>query len=421
LLLTRRQLAIPPVAIHPWTFGFLSAPGGIFYWGISALLVPYLLRAHGVSVDRIAGVAAVATLPNLWSFLTSPIIDLGLRRRTWILLFAALTALCGWLAITGIAGSLAWLTVFLFAGNIAQCMIGNAVGALMSTVEPSVRGRAGGWYQAGNIGGGSLVGGALIGLAGHIPLSLLALVAALATFGPALVVLFIHETPLPHLAPKPLFAALFHDVWDVLRARRTWLGLAFFCSPAGTGALGNLISGVGPDYHVSGGLVAWLTGPAGSVLMGVGCAVGGWICDRIHRKTCYALFGLANAASAAILWLGPLTPSTYTVGLVAYSFTVGLVYAAFSSLVLEVLGHRRRGAATGYALLYSSGNLGLIYMTWLDGFGYRQGGARGLMATEILAGGIGSLILLWIARHALRRWRHLTDLPGLPAARPTAR
>ena len=87
-------------------------------------------------------------------------------------------------------------------------------------------------------------------------------------------------------------------------------------------------------------------------------------------------------------------------------------FASYSALILEVLGHRKRGAATGYALLSSSGNLGLVYMTWLDGLGYQWGGARGLMMTEALAGGIGALALLVLARHAVRRWPHLTDVPA---------
>lgn len=401
--------------IPPWIFGFLAAPCGIFYWGVSALLVPYLLRRHGVSVDRIATVVAVASLPNVWSFLTSPIIDLGLRRRTWILLFAALTALCAWLAISGISGSLAWLTALIFLGNVTQALINSAAGALMSTVQPDVRGRAGGWFQAGNVGGGSLVGGALIWLADRIPLPLLALVSVLMVFGPALVVFLIHEAPLPLLAPKPLFTAMFRDVWDVLSARRTWLGLLFFCSPAGSGALNNLISGVGPDYHASGELVATVTGAGAAVLMGAGCALGGFICDRVHRKTCYALFGLCCAAFTSYLWLGPATAVTYACGYAGYSFSIGLCFAAYSALILEVLGHRQRGAATGYALLSSSGNVCVIYMTWLDGLGYRLGGARGLMMTETLACAGASVILLLVARHAIRHWPHLTGNPVLAA------
>ena len=53
---------------------------------IIVILMPYVLRQQGVAVDRIAEIVAVASIPNVWYFLYSPVVDLGLRRRTWILL-----------------------------------------------------------------------------------------------------------------------------------------------------------------------------------------------------------------------------------------------------------------------------------------------------------------------------------------------
>ena len=403
--------------IPPWLFCLLALPSGVAGWSVGSLLLPYMLRKHGVAVDSIAAVLVIASLPNVWSFLTSPVNDLGFSRRTSVLLFSALIAFFGCAAIFCVDGSLAVMTVILFSSHVIATLIGSAAGALMSTVEPSIRGRAAGWYQAGNIGVSAVMGGALIWLSDRVPLPLLALAAVAIIFVPSLVVLFIPETPLPRLAPKLLFTAFFHDVWLVLSARRTWLGLVFFLSPVGAGGLTNLISSVGPDYHASGDLVALITGAGGGVLMGIGCVLGGWVCDRVHRKTCYAVFGMFVAASAAYLWLAPTTAFTYAIGYAAYSFSTGLTFAAYSALVLEVLGRRHRGAATGYALLNSSGNVALLYMTWLDGLGYRYGGVRGLMITETLAGGIGAIILLLIARHAVRCWPHLTDIHMLPAAK----
>jgi MFS family permease len=398
-------------------FGVLSLSSGAFYWGVTALLVPYLLRKHGVAVNEISEVAAIASLPNIWGFLTSPVIDLGFKRRTWVLLCVGLTGVCGWFAIAGISGSIPLLTALLFAGNVLVTMAQSAMGALMSTVDTSVRGRAGGWFQAGNIGGGSLVGGSLIWLSDRVSLPLLALAGVVTVCGPALIVFLIRELPIVRLTAKASFTALFEDMRLFLTSRRTWLGLAFFCSPIGTGALSNLISSVGVDYNASGDLVAFVTGVGGAILMGIGCALGGLICDRVHRKTCYAGFGLLGAAAAAYLGLAHHTAFTYASGYAVYAFAIGLNFAAYSALILEVLGSRARGAATGFALLSSSGNISLIYMTWLDGLGYRAGGAQGLMLTEALVGGTGAIVFLFIARHAIRRWPHLTDVPVAVAAK----
>jgi hypothetical protein len=62
-------------------------------------------------------------------------------------------------------------------------------------------------------------------------------------------------------------------------------------------------------------------------------------------------------------------------------------------------------AATGFALMLSFGNLPVAYMTWVDGAGYKHGGARGLMSADALASGIGGLLLLVLARYCARRWK----------------
>jgi PAT family beta-lactamase induction signal transducer AmpG len=373
--------------------------------GVVGLLVPYLLRSHGVTVDRIAEVIAVASIPFMCSFLFAPVVDLGFPRRTWVLLSAVITGLVASAAIVLSTGSLPLLTSLLFVTNVAITLLNSANGGLMSEVRPEVRGRAGGFYQAGNFGGGALGGGGLIWLAGRASLPGLAAVTALFIMGPALTALWIHEAPSLKLSIGTQFSALLYDVKDVLSARRTWLGLAYFLSPTGVGAVTSLISSVGPDYHASGTEVAFATGVSGGVLLALGALAGGWICDRTDCKTAYAVFGLLVAMSAVWLSLGPARPFTFMAGYSAYALTTGLANSAYVALVLEVLGKRKRGASTGYALMSSCGNVPTIYMTSLDGIGYRYGGARGLMAADAVVGGLGGLILLAVARNLVKRDR----------------
>jgi MFS family permease len=127
----------------PWLFGLLSLPYGVFN-NVTTILMPFLLRKHGVSVDRIAEVVAISYIPSVWYFLWSPIVDLGLRRRTWILIAAGVSALCGGLAVMISAGSLALLTALLVAGNAVVMLLSSANGAILTTLHPSVRGRASG-------------------------------------------------------------------------------------------------------------------------------------------------------------------------------------------------------------------------------------------------------------------------------------
>ena len=102
--------------------------------------------------------------------------------------------------------------------------------------------------------------------------------------------------------------------------------------------------------------------------------------------------------------LGPANAFTYTGGYIGYSLGAGFAYAAFTALVLEVLGKRRHAAGSAYSLLVASGNVPITYMTWADGVAYKHFGVKGLMGADALANGAGAVLLLLFARFAARRW-----------------
>ena len=387
----------------PWLFGILSIPYGTFN-GIIIVLIPFFLRKHGVSPDQIANVIAISSIPNVWYFLWSPVVDIGLLRRTWVMIAAGVSAVCGSIAIATPALSLTQLTVLLLAGNVVAMLLSSACGAILTHLNPTMRGRASGWYQAGNLGGGAIGAGAAIWLSDKTSLPVLAFAAGVMVFVPSLAALLIVEERTPRIALIPLFRGLGHDVWDVLRSRATLIGLVFFLSPVGSSAVANLISSVGPDYHATDSQVAWVSGLAGGLLSALGCVIGGFVCDRMNRMTAYALAGLLSAVFSVWMALGPATPFTYAGGYTGYALASGIAYAAFTALELDVLGKRRHAAGTAYSLLGASGNLPIVYMTWLDGVGYKYAGARGLMGVDALANGIGAVILLLFASYCARRW-----------------
>src|SRR2546422_4357455 len=191
----------------PWLFGILSIPYGVFN-GILVVLIPFLLRKHGVSPDRIANVIAISSIPNVWYFLWSPVVDTGLLRRTWVLIAAAVSGVCGAIAIAAASLSLTQLTVLLLAGNVVAMLLSSACGAVLTTLDPAKRGRASGWYQAGNLGGGALGAGALVWAADKAPLPVLAAAGALFVFLPSLAALAIVETRPHRMSIGPLFRAL---------------------------------------------------------------------------------------------------------------------------------------------------------------------------------------------------------------------
>lgn len=392
----------------PALFAVLVLPYA-FATAVTILLMPYLLRKYGMSVDQIARIVVVANLPLIWSFFWSPLVDVGLRRRSWAAFSALGAGLTAGAAILGIHGSHVLVTALLFLMNAFGGLLGSSCGALLTAMPIALRGRSAGWYQGGNTGGAAIGGGLFIWLADHVSLPVIAVVITAAIWLPVFAALLIQEPPPVRRALGPQAAALVHDMKEIFRSRRTWLGLVLLLSPVGSAAIGNLISALGPDYHASGTEVLWITGIGGGLLSALGCFVGGVVADKIGRTFAYALAGGFAALFGVYLAIAPATPFTYAAGYSGYAVSAGFAYAVYTAIVLDIVGHRKNAAATGYAVLNSAGNLPIAYMTWLDGLGYRHWGARGLMATDAAANGSFGIILLFVAIFLGRHWNHAND------------
>jgi MFS family permease len=395
----------------PPLFAVLVLPYA-FTTSATVLLMPYLLRKYGMSVDQIAKIVVVANLPSIWSFFWSPLADVGLARRTWLIFSALGAGLAGGAAILGVQGSPAVLTALLFLMNAFSGLLSSACGALLTAMPIALRGRSAGWYQGGNTGGAAIGGGLFIWLADHASLSSVAAVVLAAMLLPALTAFLIKELPPIRRAIRPQIAGLAHDMGEIFRSRRTWIGFVFLLSPVGSAAIGNLISGMGQDYHASGNEVLWVTGIGGGLLSALGCLIGGVVADKIGRMFAYALAGGMAALFGVYLGFAPATPVTYGAGYSGYAVSAGFAYAVFTAMVLDILGRRKHAAASGYAVLNSAGNLPIVYMTWLDGMGYQRWGARGLMATDAAANGGFGIVLLLVAIFLGRHWNHLSQENG---------
>jgi MFS family permease len=395
----------------PALFAALVLPYA-FTTSVTVLLMPYLLRKHGISVDRIASIVVVANLPLIWSFLWSPLADMGLRRRSWVFCSALGASLAGGAAILNAGASQILLTALLFLMSAFGGLLSSACGALLTAMPVELRGRSAGWYQGGNTGGIALGGALFIRLADHASLPVVAAVTLAAMLLPALAALVIQEPTPVRRAIRPQVAALVRDMGEIFRSRRTWIGLLFLLSPVGSAAIGNLISGMGQDYHASGNEVLWVTGIGGGLLSALGCFIGGVVADKIGRMFAYALAGCLASVFGLYLGFAPATPLTYAAGYSGYSVSAGFAYAVFTAMVLDIVGRREHAAASGYAVLNSAGNLPVAYMTWLDGLGYRHGGARGLMATDAAANGVFGSVLLLVAILQDRHWNHRSQENG---------
>jgi MFS family permease len=308
-----------------------------------------------------------------------------LSRRHWVLCGNLVAAALLLVAI--LLPRPKFLTLFaavLVAGNVVYTFAFIALMGLMAELLPdSVRGKAGGWFQAGNAGGIPLLGGASLWLIERVSLAHAAVGIALISFVPALPVLFIDE-PGRSLAPnREVFLTMFREIKILLKKQQTWLGLIFFLSPIGACAAYTLFSAVGTDYHASPKTVLWVTAlPGGVTAIALGALTAGAINDYFPRRKTYIFFGALVGLMGAGMAGAPIRPATFCVGALAYEFAAGMTMATFTALALELSGGEPTLAGTRMALFSAASYLPLSYMTWVDGMGDQAWGVRGLFRTD---------------------------------------
>lgn len=392
-------------ASHPAAFLVLGSPFGVMSGYLTVALAWQLSKA-GLSVEQVGTLVAVSFIPHTWKFLWAPVLDTTLRRRTWYLLGAVPSAL-GILAsgmVPATPAGLPMLTAVVLASNVAVTFVAMAVEGLMahSTAEDR-KGRAAGWFQAGNLGGNGIGGGAGLWMAQVLPEPWMA-AAVLGAFCAlcCTALLFVAEPPAAaaHAAPRRRYlhelVEVAKDLWRVARSRRGYLALLICFLPIGSGAASGLWSAVADDWHASANTVALATGVFSGIVSAAGCIAGGFLCDRMDRKAAYGVFGLLLAAVAIGMAVAPRTEAMYIAFTTAYSFVCGLCYAAFSAVVLEAIG--RGAAATKYSVFASLSNMPIAYMTVVDAAGHTRWGVHGLLLADAGAGVLGLLLFAAIAR-----------------------
>lgn len=376
-------------ATHPVIYLLLCTPFGATS-GYVIVTLAYLLSHAGVSVGAIAGLVAINLLPQTWKALWAPIVDTTLTSKNWYLMAAIVSAAT--LAAIGFfpatQSGLFAITVLVFVNSVAVSFLAMAAENLMAhSTELSGKGRAGGWYQAGNLGGQGIGGGAALWIAQHSAIFWLPGAAMAALFMVCcLALLFVGEPDSSHRKLRYLetLRDVATDVWSTAKARTGFLALLICFLPIGSGAASGLWAAVAGDWHASADTVALVNGVMGGVVSAIGCVIGGYLCDRMDRKFAYALFGVFLAAGALAMAIAARTQAMFIVFTLLYAFVQGLNYASFSAVVLEAIG--RGAAATKYNIYASLSNMPIAYMTIIDGRAYERWHTNGLLVADAVTG-----------------------------------
>jgi PAT family beta-lactamase induction signal transducer AmpG len=393
---------------HPMVFMFMVMPFGATS-GFVGVCLAYLLTQAGLAAAPVAALVAISYLPHTWKFLWAPVVDLTLTRKAWYGI-----GLVGVVAGIGLSGSvpmneakLPLLTALVLLSAVAATLVGMSVEWFMAHLTPEdAKGRASGWFQAGNLGGSGLGGGLALWLVQAQGVS-----AQWASWGMAgllalcaLPLLRLHEPQLAHAhlrwSQHVKHTAL--ELWEMLRSRTGAMALLICFLPIGTGALSNLWSLIANEWQASATTVALVTGTVSGVLSALGCLLGGWACDRMDRKWAYCCFGLVLASITLCMAFGPRAPMAYITFTCLYAVVNGMCYAAFSAVVLEAIG--KGAAATKYNVLASLANFPIMWITGLSGAVLQRQGSTAALGLE-MALALVAVVLFVLALQLGRRKR----------------
>jgi MFS family permease len=405
----------PPKRPPPWLFAFTATPYGVMGSFVGQVM-PSMTQSAKIDVDSIGWYSALLFIPSILLFLYSPIIDIGPRHKSWLVLMSVVAAIC--MFATFLIPLPEHVTLFLtfgFLANTISGLVGACNGALMAVTMPDeLRGKAGGWYNVGNLSAGALSATVVIWMLGEgYSRPLVGAVVTVMMIVPSLAGLLIDEPPKPPATVDQVFSNTLSDVARVLFSKRGITGIALCASPVGTAALVNFFTGMSDAYGVAPRTVAIVTGLGNAGLSAVGSAVVGYLADRFNRRVLYLASGLLTAVCGIVMALSPRSPMTFIAGGLTYALITGFCYASFTSTVLETIGTAGKAAATQYSLFVAAGNLAITYVGLIDTRFAAKHGVEGVIASDAILN-IAGVVVLGIAFWLLGsfgKWSHPSSAP----------
>ncbi len=384
---------------HPSIFMFLLLPFGV-WTGYVTVTIGYMLTKTGIPLEKVAPVVAITLLPNILKFLWAPLVDTTRTVKKWYITANIGTA--AGIVLTGIlplkTDYLTLMTVIVFLTSIVNTVVAMSTESLLAHDTPEhLKGRAGGWLNAGNLGGLGLGGGAGLWLVQRLPEpwmagGVIAFAVLFCSFG-----LYFLSEPTSFIKDKNYFKTIGNlnkDIWTLIKSRMGFLALFLCFLPLGTGAASNLWSSISNDWKASPDTVALIVGFGGGILSAIGCLVGGYISDKIDRKKAYILFGVVQASCTVGMAFSPQTELMFVIWTSVYAFSLGLAYAGFSAFVLEAIG--KGAAATKYNVFASLSNAPIYYMIFMDEWAHGKWEAFGMLSIESIMALLGIVVFITI-------------------------
>ena len=338
--------------------------------------MPTLMRQSGAAVNVIGAFTAMLTLPWVFKFLWAPLVDV-LRTprfgfRKWIALTQGLMCLTLLpLIFIPLEGNIAlWGTLLLLHSLSAATQDVSVDALVINVVARKETGMLNGYMQAGMLLGRSLFGGGALLLIPKFGTEATIALMILAIMSTMFLLLFIKE-PISAYAHKEQFRTFKKHLLSSFRARQTWYAIVFALTAAAafeaTGAM------AGPfltDQQVSMESIGFFFGMPVVISMLIGGLAGGFLSDKMSRKTSVAVFLTGVVAMvfsiAAVSFFGGEIPHYRYITLFAgmYFFT-GMFTAASYALFMDATNPKL--GATQFSTYMAATNGCEAWAVWAAG------------------------------------------------------
>lgn len=407
---------------HPFLYFLLFLPFGATS-GFITVTIGALASRAGIADEVVVTLTATNTLPHTWKFLWAPLVDTIWTGRGWYittnLISSAAIITLGFIPIT--SGNFGLIKVIIFINGLSTTFVGMCTEALMAKLTPpDERGAAGGWSQAGNLGGATIGGLGLI-LANNLAFDWMPFVivgglllscsvvlsmvkepprAADKTFGQSmkelgrsLSHLLFSKKKIENLSDKKWFFA-FPIAWIYILSGAGILAITLSLMPIGSGGAQNVFPLMGKEWATSDNIVSFSNGLITGIAAIFGSLAGGYLADKIDKRWAYAVSGVILAGFAFLMAISPKTAPFYVAFCMLYSVGLGMCYATFTAFVLDIIGHT--GGATKYNLFASLANMPIYAMALIDGWAATKYGRVNMLWVDGGAGVCGAVFLMLV-------------------------
>lgn len=401
---------LPPV----WLMGLSNATLG-FGTGITLFVVPQLMAAAHVPESKIASITAIATSPNFWFVLFSPILDVRFSRRSYATLLAGLSG-CAATAAVLILPHLLLLQVALVICNAAAVLSASALGGWLSNITPNqYKNSLSKWMNIALISGTGFivaVGGELVR---QLPGIIAAVLLGATVFLPAVIFLFMPAPGPDRRLASESFLQFNREILSLVRRREIVIVLLLFLSPCSTFTLTNLLGGLGADFHASARAVS-LAGGVGAFIPGLlGCFLFPVIARRVRLRWFYFANGILGCLFTLSLVVLSHTTLTFALSVFGEFLFQAIAFSIQIGLVFEAIGPDNPLAATTFSFLTAATNVPITYVTLIDGHAYSIGGITRMLFTDAAIGAatctIAAILLATFDSKVARDKRHSIPFP----------